>query len=124
METLYFILGMLSIIATISIGVIVWGVVKTTKLLKQVKLQEEYIADVNKDLWGGIEHRYEDLQRRLDGMNRNAHDRVTDLQREIEKRIDDSNAASFSYTDRRIDKLVDTYFEMKDLNKCKQILKG
>lgn len=124
MEILYFILGMLSIIATISIGVIVWGVVKTTKLLKQVKLQEEYIADVNKDLWGGIEHRYEDLQRRLDGMNRNAHDRVTDLQREIEKRIDDSNAASFSYTDRRIDKLVDTYFEMKDLNKCKQILKG
>lgn len=124
METMYFILGMLSIIATIFIGVIVWGIVKITKLLKQVKLQEEYIADVNKDLWGGIERRYEDLQRRLDGMNRNAHDRVTDLQREIEKRIDDSNAASFSYTDRRIDKLVDTYFEMKDLNKSKQILKG
>ena len=39
METIYFVLGMLSIVGAIAIATIVWGVVKISRLLKTIKHQ-------------------------------------------------------------------------------------
>jgi len=41
MNSYFFILGMLSIIGAIALVLIVWGVLKITKLLKAIRQQEE-----------------------------------------------------------------------------------
>jgi outer membrane protein TolC len=50
METMYFVLGMLSIVGAIILATIVWGVVKINSLLKKVKINEERMSQVNKSI--------------------------------------------------------------------------
>lgn len=117
METTYFVLGMLSIIGAIVLATIVWGVVKITKLLKRIKDHEEWIARNDRNVWENVHRLREDLERRMDSMDNHAHQYVTDLQREMDYKINDqitdSVTATKSYTDSRIDKLIDTYFDKK-----------
>jgi hypothetical protein len=51
METMYFVLGMLSIVGAIMLATIVWGVVKINNLLKEVKTNEERISEVSRTFW-------------------------------------------------------------------------
>lgn len=126
METIYFVLGMLSIVGAIAIATIVWGVVKISKLLKAIKQHEEWISNNDRNTWENIRHLREDLDRRMDGIERHANDHITDLQREVVMRINDqitdAVTQSTSYTDKRIDKLIDTYFDIKGAKK--QVIKG
>ena len=126
METMYFVLGMLSIIGAAIIATIVWGVVKISKLLKAIKQQEEWIINNDRSTWESIHRLREDLDRRMDTMDRYGCDRVTDLQREmnlkINDQITDAVTQSTSYTDKRIDKLIDTYFMVSEAKK--QVIKG
>jgi hypothetical protein len=152
METMYFVLGMLSIIGVIAIATIVWGIVKISKLLKVIKQQEEWIINNERQIHDTLYRLREDLDRRMDIMDRYGCDRVTDLQRELDSRfntiereqekieeelhrrighenedmmieinsqITDAVTQSTSYTDKRIDKLIDTYFMVSEAKKQK-----
>jgi len=82
METTYFVLGMLSVVALIFIGVIAWGI------------------------QSGVREHNDRLERQ-----------ITDIWRGMTDCVKESN----SYTDKRIDKLIDTYFDVKN---NKDLLKG
>jgi gas vesicle protein len=129
METTYFVLGMLSVVALIFIGVIAWGMVKISKQ------QQTEIGSLQENIQGlvrTISQEIEDTTRRIDSERRYIQSEVrehndrlerqlTDIWRGIDTRIMDSVNESNSYTDKRIDKMIDTYFEVK---KNKDLLKG
>ena len=128
METTYFVLGMLSVVALIFIGVITWGMVKINK-------QQTEIGSLKDDIQGllrTISQEIDYTSRRIDSERQNIqsdfreyNDRLerqlTDIWRGMDTRITDSIKESNSYTDKRIDKLIDTYFDIK---KNKDLLKG
>lgn len=128
METTYFVLGMLSVFALIFIGVITWGMFKINK-------QQTEIGNLREDIQGllrTISQEIEYTTRRIDSERQNIqsdfreyNDRLerqlTDIWRGMDTRITDSIKESNSYTDKRIDKLIDTYFDIK---KNKDLLKG
>jgi len=117
METMYFVLGMLSIIGAAILATIVWGTLKIVKLLKTIKQHEEWIVNNERNYYENIRHIREDLDRRMDNMDRYGCDRVTDLQRELDIRFKDQLDESKSYTDSRFDKAT-------GLNGAKQLIKG
>ena len=128
METTYFVLGMLSVVALIFIGVIAWGMVKISKQQTEIESLQENIQG----LFRTISQEIEDTTRRIDSERRYIQSEVrehndrlerqfTDIWRGIDTRIMDSVNESNSYTDKRIDKMIDTYFEVK---KEKDLLKG
>lgn len=128
METTYFVLGMLSVVALIFIGVIAWGMFKISK-------QQTEIGSLKEDIQGllrTISQEIEYTTRRIDSERQNIHSelreyndrlerQLTDVWRGTDTRITDSIKESNSYTDKRIDKLIDTYFDIK---KNKDLLKG
>jgi uncharacterized membrane-anchored protein YhcB (DUF1043 family) len=91
METFYFTLGILSIIAIIFIVALVWGlvmVVRTKKDLKELELS--YLREM------------EYSQRRLDDHRRELDVIVDHIHRRIEEVYQDSK----SHTDKRADQLI------------------
>ena len=123
---MYFVLGLLSIIGAAILATIVWGTLKIVNLLKTIKQHEEWIMNNDRSTWENIHRLREDLERRMDNMERHANGYVTDLQREMEvktnSQITDAVTQSTSYTDKRIDKLIDTYFDV--ISAKKQVIKG
>lgn len=128
METTAYVLGMLTILLIAMISVIVVGIVKIIKLQKQVK-------EITENLYRDSEHTH----RRIDDMQINlqrgisesnsetwlqferAGKDVTMVEQTLMNRIDQAEQRSTSYIDSRIDKLVDTYFEVMG---SKKIIKG
>ena len=128
METTYFVLGMLSVVALIFIGVIAWGMFKINKQQTEIK----NLNDGYNGLVRTISKEIEYTTRRIDSERQNIHSefreyndrferQITDVWRGTDTRIADSIKESNSYTDKRIDKLIDTYFDIK---KNKDLLKG
>ena len=124
METTYFVLGMLSVVALIFIGVIAWGMFKISK-------QQTQIGNLQEDIQGlvrTISQEIEDTTRRIDSERqyiqsgvREHNDRLERQITDIWRGMTDSIKESNSYTDKRIDKLIDTYFDVKN---NKDLLKG
>jgi len=117
METMYFVLGMLSIIGAAILATIVWGTLKIVKLLKTIKQHEEWMANSERNIYESIRHLREDLDRRMDNMDRWGHEHIADLRRELDIRFKDQLDESKSYTDSRFDKAA-------GLNGAKQLIKG
>ena len=128
METTYFVLGMLSVVALIFIGVIAWGVFKISKQQIQIKNLQEDIQGLLRTISNESEY----TSRRIDNERQNIHSdlreynnrmesQASDIWRQIESTKKDTISESNSYTDKRIDKLIDTYFDIK---KNKDLLKG
>jgi gas vesicle protein len=128
METTYFVLGMLSVVALIFIGVISWGMFKINKQQTEIGSLKENIQGLLRTISQEIEY----TTRRIDSERQNIHSelreyndrlerQLTDVWRGMDTRITDSIKESNSYTDKRIDKLIDTYFDIK---KNKDLLKG
>jgi hypothetical protein len=114
METIYFILGMLSIIGAAFVATVVWGVVKISKLLKAIKEQEQQSKNIERDGWENLNHLRQDLDRRLDEIGRHSDHHVTELQRELDIKFNNT----VSYVDSRIDKMSAALKEQK------QVIKG
>ena len=123
METTYFVLGMLSVVALIFIGVIAWGMFKISKQQTEIGNLKEDIQQLMRTISQEIEY----TSRRIDTERQNIHSefrehndrlerQITDIWRAMKDSISESN----SYTDKRIDKLIDTY----DIKKEKDLLKG
>jgi hypothetical protein len=117
MGTMYFVLGMLSIIGAIVIATIVWGIVKISKLLKAIKQQEEWIINSDRTMWEIVSRLREELERRMDSMDHHANSYMNDLKRELDDRFRHQLDESKSYTDSRFDKAT-------GLNGAKQLIKG
>ncbi len=128
METTYFVLGMLSVFALILIGVITWGLLMINKQQTQIKNLQEDIQGLMRTISTEMEY----TSRRIDNERQNIHSdlreynnrmesQVSDIWRQIESTKKDTISESNSYTDKRIDKLIDTYFDIK---KNKDLLKG
>jgi predicted PurR-regulated permease PerM len=124
METTYFVLGVLSVIALIFIGIIAWGMFKISK-------QQTEIGNLKEDIQGlvrTISQEIEDTTRRIDSERqyiqsgvRENNDRLERQIADIWRGMTDSISESNSYTDKRIDKLIDT---ISDVKKDKGLLKG
>jgi len=124
METTYFVLGMLSVVALIFIGVIAWGMFKISKQQTEIKNLNEQITSVVRTISSEMEY----TSRRIDSERRNMYDEIVnrnnDIQRQFEdvyRQLKECEGNSNRYTDKRIDKLIDTYFDIK---KNKDLLKG
>jgi len=128
METTYFVLGVLSVVALIGIGVIAWGVFKISKQQIQIKNLQEDIQGLLRTISNESEY----TSRRIDNERQNIHSdlreynnrmesQVSDIWRQIESTKKDTISESNSYVDKRIDKLIDAYFDIK---KNKDLLKG
>ena len=145
METLSFTLGVLSVIIVAFVVVLVWGIDKVVK-------QQKQINSLEKDMQREVEHTcrlinesIQSLWNRLSEMDRDTYEHQKEFQRELDQKFQNTHREmderfgsvystmdvgrtavveqSKSYTDSRIDKLIDTYFEIKELNK-KQVIKG
>ena len=68
-----------------------------------------------------IDYERQNIQSEVRGYSDRLERQITDIWRGIDTRIMDSVNESNSYTDKRIDKMIDTYFDVK---KNKDLLKG
>jgi predicted PurR-regulated permease PerM len=128
METTYFVLGVLSVVALIFVGVITWGLLMINKQQTQIKNLQEDIQGLMRTISTEMDY----TSRRIDTERQNIHSefrehndrlerQITDIWRGMDTKMTDSVRESNSYTDKRIDKLIDTYFDIK---KNKDLLKG
>jgi uncharacterized membrane protein YgaE (UPF0421/DUF939 family) len=124
METTYFVLGVLTVVAVIVAGVITWGLLMINKQQTQIKNLQEDIQGLMRTISTEMEY----TSRRIDNERRNIYDEIAnrnnDIQKQLEyalRAIQESEEKSSRYTDKRIDKLIDTYFDIK---KNKDLLKG
>jgi predicted PurR-regulated permease PerM len=121
METMYFVLGVLSIIGAIALATIVWGVLKIAKLLKAIKNLEEWIQSNDRNYWDQHRNLDDSINRRFDGIYRSFDEFSKESSTQINDQITDAVTQSYSYTDKRIDRLIDTYFDVKE---AKKLIKG
>jgi CHASE1-domain containing sensor protein len=98
METMYFVLGMLSIIAAAFVAVVVWGVVKIKQQQQSLNYMQRIIDEAPRELNERFNHVYRDIDDRNNYLHR---------------RIDETT----SYIDSRIDKALGTA-------SAKQLIKG
>tara|TARA_R110002126_G_scaffold85137_1_gene206458 strand:+ start:414 stop:737 length:324 start_codon:yes stop_codon:yes gene_type:complete len=106
METTMFTLGVLSIILTALVATVVYGIVTVLKLKTETRNIYRQMYEERQDVY----RKFEDTHRDINMIEATMHNQ-----------IQYATTQSTSYTDKRIDKLVDTYFEVQSIKK--QILK-
>ena len=110
METTMFTLGVLSMILAALVALVVYGTVMVLKLKRD-------ITNVYRQLYDENQHTY----RKFEDMPRD----VNMIEATMHNQIQYASTQSNSYTDKRIDKLVDTYFMVKEAEQnTKKIIKG
>ena len=140
MEITFFVLGMLTIILGALVATVVVGLLKITKLTKQVDdLKRQHIQDVDgiyrhiSDNQNGLWRQFENAGRDVTMVEKTIMNHIDAKQRELEQSIDqlhridhDLNENAKRYTDSRIDKLIDTYFDLvgDKIKEKKAIIKG
>ena len=120
METMYFVLGMLSIIAAAIVSVMVWGIVKINKQQQWLDRIQQEFNEAPRELHA----RFADAHRELDDRASWIHRRIDETDAALNRRIDQDNEHIYreiadcrSYIDSRIDKALDTVG-------AKQVIKG
>lgn len=110
METTMFTLGVLSIILAALVATVVYGIVTVLKLKTDITNVYRQLHDENQQVY-----------RRFDEVQRDINIIEATMKNGIKQVETNTWQNSKSYTDSRIDKLVDTYFEVQSIKK--QILK-
>jgi hypothetical protein len=110
METTMFTLGVLSIILAALVAIVVYGIVTVLKLKTETAEIWRQLHENNCEVYLHYDRKFEDMQRDVNMIEATMHNQ-----------IQYATTQSNSYTDKRIDKLVDTYFEVQSIKK--QILK-
>jgi MFS superfamily sulfate permease-like transporter len=106
-----FAIGVLTMIVFAIVIAIVMGVLKVTSLAKEMLTMKKRQEDMERSLFTDINMVEQTLRNQINRNDESMH-----------HVLDDSYRMSTAYTDKRIDKLVDTYFEMKK-NTKKDLLK-
>ncbi len=101
---MYFVLGMLSIVAAAIIAVIVWSIVKITKLTLELKSTHEWIESNNRDR----NYNFEQVYKTISDTERQTQFEVQEIYKQM--------AECRSYTDSRFDKAT-------GLTGAKQVIK-
>ena len=139
MEITSFVLGMLAIVTVAMVAVIVVGIVKILKLTNHVDefrrqhIQEvdsiyRHISENQQGLWRQFENVGRDvtmvektIMNHIDAKQRELEQAHVDLRRMVEHEAEHGHR----YTDKRIDKLIDTYFDLVgDKKSKKEIING
>jgi len=141
MEITFFVLGMLTIILGALVAAVVVGLLKITKLTKQVdELKRQHHQDVDgiyrhiSDNQQGLWRQFENAGRDVTMVEKTIMNHIDAKQRALEQvhvdlrhMVEHESEHGKRYTDSRIDKLVDTYFDMvgsKKTSASKEIIKG
>jgi len=132
METTAFVLGMLTITLVAMISVIVVGIVKIIKLQKQVKESNMYFETCIQNIHRTERENLDNIHRRVGEVNGEMWRQFEitgkditmvdkTLQNKMENELKGVHTNTKRYIDSRIDKLVDTYFEVMG---SKKMIKG
>ena len=128
METLMFAFGVLTMVLVAIAAVAVYGTVKVLKLKKSLEIQDRLLNESITNLYRSNGQIEDSLHRRFDDKSRDVQEQFNQIHYEIShreesthRRIDEFN----SYVDRRFDKLIDTYFAVKEAEEqTKKLIKG
>ena len=128
METLMFAFGVLTMVLVAIAAIAVYGTVKVLKLKKSLEIQDRLLNESITNLYRSNGQIEDSLHRRFDDKSRDVQEQFNQIHYEIShreesthRRIDEFN----SYVDRRFDKLVDTYFAVKEAEEqTKKLIKG
>jgi len=110
METTMFTVGVLSITLAALVATVVYGIVTVLKLKTETT-----------EIWRRIDENRRDVHLHYDRKLEDTHRDINMIEATMHNQIQYATTQSKSYTDSRIDKLVDTYFEVQSIKK--QILK-
>jgi Na+-transporting NADH:ubiquinone oxidoreductase subunit NqrC len=116
MGTMYFVLGMLSIIAAAIVSVLVWGIVKISKQQQRLDHIKRMMEEAPRELNDKMSILYRDMDDRTTHIHRRIDENNANMSHEYE-RIYNHIADARSYTDSRIDKVLGT-------TSAKQVIKG
>ena len=132
MEVTAYVLGMLTIVTVAFVTSIVVGLLKIMKLNKQTIYHEveniyRRLENEHTEVWRQFENAGRDvtmvertIMNQIDATRRDADQAIDELHRAVAHESSEGRR----YTDSRIDKLIDTYFDMKKFNEKKEVLKG
>ena len=128
METLMFAFGVLTMVLVAIAAVAVYSTEKVLKLKKSLEIADRLLNDSITNLYRSNGQIEDSLHRRFDDKSRDVQEQFNQIQYEIShredsthRRIDELN----SYVDRRFDKLIDTYFAVKEAEEqTKKLIKG
>ena len=132
MEITSFVLGMLTVVAVTMVTVIVIGIVKIVKLQKLIKESNAYfetcIQNIHQTERENIDMLYRDIQsehadtwHQFEATGRD----ITTVERTLQNQIQEEVTVSKRYIDSRIDKLIDSYFDVKEAEQqTKKLIKG
>ena len=128
METLMFAFGVLTMVLVAIAAIAVYGTVKVLKLKRSLEMQDRYTNESITNLYRSYGQIEDSLHRRFDEKSRDVQEQFNQVYHEIShraesthRRIDELN----SYVDRRFDKLIDTYFAVKEAEEqTKKLIKG
>jgi len=114
METTMFTLGVLSMILAALVATVIYGIVTVLKLKTDSRQDRT-------ELWSQLHQNHQDVIRAMDDVRRD----VNMVESTMHNQIQYASTQNTSYTDKRIDKLVDTYFMVKDAEQTsKKLIKG
>jgi hypothetical protein len=128
METLMFAFGVLTTVLVAIAAIAVYSTVKVLKLKKSLEIHDRLLNESITNLYRSNSQIEDSLHRRFDDKSRDVQDQFNQIYHEISHRaetthhrIDELN----SYVDRRFDKLIDTYFAVKEAEEqTKKLIKG
>lgn len=128
METLMFAFGVLTMVLVAIAAIAVYGTVKVLKLKRSLEMQDRYMNESISNLYRSNAYLEESLRKIIDDKSRDVQEQFNQTSYEIShraesvaRRVDELN----SYVDRRFDKLVDTYFAVKEAEEqTKKLIKG
>ena len=128
METLMFAFGVLTMVLVAIAAIAVYGTVKVLKLKKSLEIQDRLLNESISNLYRSNAYLEESLRKIIDDKSRDVQEQFNQIHHEIShrddsthRRIDELN----SYVDRRFDKLIDTYFAVKEAEEqTKKLIKG
>lgn len=128
METLMFAFGVLTMVLVAIAAIAVYGTTKVLKLKKSLEIQDRLLNESITNLYQTYWRTEEDLRKIIDDKSRDVEQHFHSIHQdddrkfgELHRRTDELN----SYVDRRFDKLIDTYFAVKEAEEqTKKIIKG
>lgn len=119
METLYFTLGIASVVVTVIAVGAVWAMFKVAKLNARLNDVEQQFASTHQDIdmvertiSQQMSHNLRDIIQRIESLNKDVQDRIDHIEREAERTFSDV----YRTMDSRIDKLA--------AKQEKQLIKG
>lgn len=128
MATIMFALGVLTMVMVILITVTTAGTVKVLKMQKQLEELHLYIQENERYFDNRFRDEHRDIDQRFQDTYRNCDQRFEEIIRDInmvDQTMQNGLKNAKSHTDSRIDKLVDTYFQVKAAEQQeKELIKG